>query len=658
MSSTPFVANMMLDAYPERQESHSGWLEHTLAGLVSAAKQRLHFDPINMPHFYNRIQRYTAYWTSVSTQQRMNKIAELRYQLVSQGLEDELVASAFALIQHTAHRVLGITHYNVQLMTGWIMLNGMIAEMETGEGKTLSATLPAATAAMARIPVHIITANDYLAQRDAHAMGPLYHALGLSVGVVTAGATLDERREAYHCDITYGSNKQMALDYLRDRIRRGNKTGTIREKLKHNNKQQHTVMRGLCYAIIDEADSVLIDDARIPLILAKEQTDSSQYPVYVQSMAFAHLLEVNTDFVIQAKENKIELTEQGQQHIAELVSTQTEDSSAQAPFESLILLALRALHLLEKNKHYVIKDNQVQLIDENTGRSQADRSWQHGLQQMIECKEECIVSKEQEVLARLTYQRFFRRYLHLAGMTGTATEVKDELRRIYHLEVAQVPPRLPGKRVELPDQVHQNASFKWLAAVRRIKAIHKTGRPILIGTRTVKDSEYLSTLLQREQLNHQVLNAKHDRTEAEIIARAGQHGQITIATNMAGRGTDIKLDKATAALGGLHVISLERNDARRIDRQLFGRCAREGQIGSCEAILSLEDELIKQHIPTSFITWLQKRYHDRPLPQRLGRLLMRRAQKAMEQQHSQVRRTLLQWDKQQDQTMAFSAWKE
>ncbi len=662
MSDIPFLSNLSLNANSERNEVNNNGYDDFMATIIGQFRARLCSQQSGFAKSYQQIKKSLSNIKDMDKIEYAEHLTQLRYAMVRDGLTEQHINQSFALIYDAIIRKLKMRPYKVQLMAGWVMMQGKLAEMETGEGKTLTALFPACTAAMAKIPVHIVTANDYLASRDAEQLKLVYQDLGLSVGVVTSRTPAEQRHAAYACDITYCTSKQLALDYLRDRMKQGLQQKSLRLQLQQQlNKtyspEQLPMLRGLCYAIIDEADNVLIDDARVPLILAKDQNEPSNLTLYFQTLSIARLLQPNHDFQINPTEPKVILTEAGQQRLSEITKEFTTNWTANET-RQLALLALRALFVLQRDKHYLVKDKKIQIIDENTGRITPDRSWEKGLQQMIECKEECSVSDEKSVLARISFQRFFRRYLHLAGMSGTAREVAGELHRTYGLEVVTIPTRKPCRRRLLPQRIYPLAATKWQACVKRIKKVHNKGRPILVGTHSVKDSEYLSLLLTQAQLPHQLLNARQDKKEAHIIAQAGNKGQITIATNMAGRGTDIRLMQESKKSGGLHVMLMELNDARRIDRQLYGRAARQGNRGSCEAIVSLEDSIFER-LPKTIKKMLLHRFKpNHYLPLWLSRVLVYWAQWSQQHEHAQLRRMLLKWDRQQERTLAFSGRRE
>ncbi len=581
---------------------------------------------------------------------------QLQAQLKRLGLLDSLVAQTFALVREQARRTLGKRHYDVQLVGGWYLVRGILAEMETGEGKTLTATLAASTAALAGIPVHVITVNDYLAQRDAKAMGPLYRALGLSVGVVTAETEPAERQAAYECQIAYCTNKQLVFDYLRDRVAMANDGAGLVTRLKGLHQGQgasaQTFLRGLCFGIVDEADSVLIDEARTPLILSRPGDNRMQTEVCRIALKMAAKMKRDRHFVLNNREGRVKLTDHGRLRLQEAAKRLGGAWKGRQRREDWLSQALSALHLFMKDKHYLVRNGKVEIIDEFTGRTLPDRAWERGLQQMIEYKEGCDISAGQETLARISYQRFFRRYLHLCGMSGTAREVAGELWSVYRLPVVAVPTHQPSQLKQLPDLVYRHEHQKWRAVIEAVRNESQAGRPVLVGTRSVATSETLAAKLKQAGLPYQVLNARQDAQEAQVIARAGQSGQVTVATNMAGRGTDILLSKGVVYQGGLHVIATERHDARRIDRQLFGRSARQGAPGSCQAILSMDDELPIQHLPAALVRFGKK------LPRQLRQLIMRLAQYRAQRHHRAIRAELLKHDEQLEDLLAFSGKSE
>ena len=571
-------------------------------------------------------------------------------------LPDAAVARAFALIRELADRILGQRHYDVQVLGAFGMVRGMLTEMATGEGKTLTATLVAGVAGLAGIPIHVVTVNDYLAKRDAELMTPLYAALGLRVGIVQSGQNAGERRAAYACDITYCTNKELAFDYLRDRILLGQTTGDLPLKIERlyspTPVSEQLRLRGLHFALVDEADSVLIDEARTPLIISGAGENPIDEATVASALGLAESLRSGDDFIVASEERRIHLTAAGQTRIDAFARNLGGHWRSAVSREELARQALSAIHLFERGKHYLVVDGKVQIVDEYTGRIMPDRSWSQGLHQMIEHKEGCALSLQHRTLARITYQRFFRRYRRLAGMSGTVQPVAAELWQVYRLPVVTIPTAKPVRRIHHPDVVVATEREKWLAIVARAVSLHARGIPILIGTRSVASSERASAELTAAGLRHTVLNAIQDRHEADIVAEAGEHGRITVATNMAGRGTDIHLGEGVEALGGLHVIMTERHDARRIDLQLGGRAGRQGQRGSFEAILSLEDPLMDTEtgVALSGIAKLLARY----LGPWVGREVANYAQRRAERLHARMRADLLRSDRSQAQTLAFS----
>ena len=585
--------------------------------------------------------------------------AGLSTRLIRDGFTPELTARAFAMVRAAAGATLGMPHFDTQLIGGAIILHGMVAEMETGEGKTLTATLPACTSALAGVPVHLVTVNDYLAARDAEWMRPVYQALGLSVGVVVHGMAPEARRAAYACDVTYCSNKELAFDYLRDRIALGREAGRIQlrvERLRGDGgRLGKLVLRGLHFAIVDEADSVLVDEARVPLIISGGSGAAPERAIYHEALELSRQLVEGRDYTLSEQDRQVRFTGAGRDQLDALAAPLGPLWKAERRREELVTHALVADKLIVRDRHYLVKDGRVQIIDEYTGRLTADRSWERGLHQLVEVKEGCALTDRTAALARISYQRFFRRYLRLAGMTGTAREVADEMWSVYRIPVVAVPTNRRVIRRAMGDRVVATDAAKYEAVVERIRTIHAAGRPVLVGTRSVAASEHLSELMTGLGLAHQVLNARQDKDEAEIVARAGEFGRITVATNMAGRGTDIKLGTGVQGLGGLHVIATERHEAGRIDRQLFGRCGRQGDPGSFEAIASLDDELVTTYVPRwiARITGVMLGLHI-PLAERAAGVLLRRAQRAAERQHSRMRRDLLDYDRHLESQLAFS----
>jgi preprotein translocase subunit SecA len=648
------------EIYPERREFRGEeWLDRLGSAITGKALRRLRSSRYRVNAIVARVAQVEGKYRGLDAQALREQARELKLQLRRHGLRDDLVAQSFALVRETAGLLLGMRHFDVQLKGGWILLNGMVAEMETGEGKTLTATLPACTAALAGIPVHVITVNDYLVERDCGLMKPVYETLGISVAAATAAMDHKTRQAAYASDVVYCTNKTVVFDYLRDRILLAANSSSLHLRLEKiygaDTRSRRLLLRGLHFAIVDEADSVLIDEARTPLIISTEVSPGDEAAVAGQALELARQLDIGDDFVIVKAERRVALTEDGHQRIVDMCKALGGVWAGALRREELVIQALTALHLFVRDDHYLVRDGKVQVIDEHTGRVMADRSWGQGLHQLIEAKEECEITPRKESLARISYQRFFRRYLHLSGMTGTAAEVAGELGSVYGLPVVPVPTHRPNRRTHRRDRILETEQEKWRVIADRVAELNAKGAPVLLGTRSVASSEVASDLLNKRGLAHTVLSAKQDEEEAQIVAGAGEAGRITIATNMAGRGTDIKLAAGIAELGGLHVILSERHEAGRIDRQLAGRCARQGDPGSAEAILSMEDPLVRPY-KGGPLEWLARGIagSGTALGQAAMRIWIGFAQYRTERSQSQVRRNLLKTDKQMGDILSFS----
>ena len=544
----------------------------------------------------DKIEALRPEMMKLSDEELKGKTREFKQRLADGETLDDLLVEAFAAVREAARRVLGMEHYRVQLIGGIILHQGRIAEMKTGEGKTLVSTLPAYLNALEGKGVHIVTVNDYLAHRDAEWMGKVHEALGLTVGVVLNGNTNDERRAAYACDITYVTNNELGFDYLRDNM------VIYKEQL---------VQRSLHYAIIDEVDSVLIDEARTPLIISGQSGKSTKLyevcDVLAKSMkrgeASGEFSKMNAimgeeitetgDFIVNEKDKIVNLTADGVKRVEQYFHIDNLADPENMEIQHNIILALRANYLMFRDQDYVVKDDQVLIVDEFTGRIMPGRRYSDGLHQAIEAKEHVKVKRESKTLANITFQNFFNKYDKKAGMTGTALTEEKEFREIYGMDVIEIPTNRPVIRKDLDDAVYKTKREKFHAVIEAIKEAHAKGQPVLVGTITIETSEYLSGLLRKQGIPHEVLNAKFHEREAEIVALAGQHGAVTIATNMAGRGTDIKLDDEARAAGGLKIIGTERHEARRIDNQLRGRSGRQGDPGESRFYISLEDDLMR-----------------------------------------------------------------
>jgi len=646
------------EPYPQRQDAReASVLDEAGLALTGALARRIRARGGAMRRMLRRVNAVAGRYDALELAGLREASREVRIRLRREGLREEPVAHAFALVRAAAGLALGMRHFDTQLMGGWVLLNGMVAEMDTGEGKTLAATLPACTAAMAGIPVHVITVNDYLVTRDIALLRPLYDALGVSVGAVVAGLRHPVRQAAYRCDVTYCSNKEIVFDYLRDRIELAGRTSAMQLRMGKLYGQDAGVrkllLRGLTFAIVDEADSVLIDEARTPLIISAHKSVGDEERVALEALKLADQLSEPEDFQMLIEQRRVELTGRGRERLAALATALGGIWSGTMRREELVTQALAARYLFRRDEHYLVRDGKVQVIDEYTGRVLADRSWGRGIHQLIESKEGCEVTGRREPLASISYQRFFRRYLRLAGMTGTGREVAGELGAIYGLTAVRVPTHKPSRRTYFPDRIFATEEEKCRAIVERIAVQHRAGRAVLVGTRSVAASEHLGALLTEAGMEHRVLNAKQDKQEAEIIASAGEAGRITIATNMAGRGTDIKLGPGVEERGGLHVILSERHDAGRIDRQLAGRGARQGDRGSFEAMVSLEDPLVGRYsrFLLDWVAWCG----PSGWPGRwIASLLSSRAQKRAERLHTRMRKDLLKNDQQLGSVLSYT----
>jgi preprotein translocase subunit SecA len=586
------------------------------------------------------------------------RVREVRARLAAEGFADETAAQSFALVREATRRVLAKPQYHTQLIAGHIMLGGKLAEMHTGEGKTLAAVLTAATGALAGVPVHVITANDYLVVRDAQMLQPVYRMLGLTAGTVTRPDDQAKRRAAYGCDITYCTAKELTFDYLRDRLVRRGMQSELHERVRRMEDGKAALpllLRGLCMAVVDEADSILIDEARTPLIISQPRVNPQKQAYVEQALRLAMQLAPGRDFVVDREVQAALISPQGRNRVAELAAPLGGLWEDRRHREEIIALALAAHHVYERDRDYLVRERKIVMIDQTTGRVAPGRVWSRGLQQLLEIKEGCPPTGEQETIAQITYQRFFPRYHHLCGMSGTLAEAQAELRSVYRLDVAHVPLRRPSRRRQLPTRVYGSRQAKWDAVITRLRALHASGRPVLVGTDSVADSDHLSVLLAAERLPHAVLNARNDGEEAAMVARAGEIGQIMVTTNMAGRGTDIPLGPGVAERGGLHVICCQHNASPRIDRQLHGRAARQGDPGSMETVLSLQDALLARTYPQWFMGMLRAMTgHAGCLPAWLGAGVARLPQWLEERRQRGERRMLLDHDQRSERRLAFA----
>ena len=554
---------------------------------------------------------------------------------------DAVLPEVFALVREASTRVLGMRHYDVQLLGAMALHNGKIAEMKTGEGKTLVATLAVILNSLEGKGVHVVTVNDYLAKRDAEWMGRLYNFLGLSVGVIVAGLSDEQRKEAYGADITYGTNSEFGFDYLRDNMK------FYAEQL---------VQRGHHYAIVDEVDSILIDEARTPLIISGASDESTD--LYQKVDEVVRTLEKEKHYTVDEKGKTASLTDEGVLYVEEQLGIENLYDTANITAQHHVLQSLKAHTVFRRDVDYIVKDDQVVIVDEFTGRLMAGRRFSDGLHQALEAKEHVTVAAENQTLASITFQNYFRMYDKLSGMTGTADTEAVEFAQIYGLEVSTIPPNRPMVRKDMPDLIYRTRREKMQAIIQAIKELHATGQPVLVGTISIETSELISQLLKREGVPHSVLNAKHHAQEAEIVAQAGQAGKVTIATNMAGRGTDIKLGEGVVELGGLHILGTERHESRRIDNQLRGRSGRQGDPGSSRFYLSLEDDLMRLFGSDRLSGLMQKlgMQEGEPIENNMVSRAIENAQKRVEGHHFEIRKTLLDYDNvmNQQRTVIYS----
>lgn len=578
-----------------------------------------------------------------------DKTREYKRRLEEGATIDDLLPEAFATVREAAKRVLGMEHYRVQIIGGIILHQGRIAEMKTGEGKTLVSTLPAYLNALEGKGVHIVTVNDYLAKRDAEWMGQIHQFLGLTVGIVLHDLKEEERKAAYACDITYVTNNELGFDYLRDNM------AIYKEQL---------VLRNLKYCIIDEVDSVLIDEARTPLIISGQsgkstklyelcdvlarQLQRGEYKGEMTKMQaiMQEEMEEDGDFIVNEKDKVVNLTEQGVHKVEQFFHIDNYADPENLEIQHNVTLALRAHNLMFKDKDYVVKDDEVLIVDEFTGRIMPGRRYSDGLHQAIEAKEHVKVKRESKTLATITFQNFFNKFEKKAGMTGTALTEEKEFREIYNMDVVEVPTNRPVARVDLEDAVYKTKKGKFNAVVESVIESHEKGQPVLVGTITIETSELLSEMLRKKGIQHNVLNAKYHEKEAEIVSQAGKHGAVTIATNMAGRGTDIKLDEEARAAGGLKIIGTERHESRRIDNQLRGRAGRQGDPGESRFYISLEDDLMRlfgQERLMNVFNALGVDENER-IEHKMLSSAIEKAQKKIETNNYGIRSHLLQYD--------------
>ena len=556
------------------------------------------------------------------------KTFEFKNRLANGETLDDILPEAFAVVREASRRVTGMRHFDVQLLGGIVLHRGDIAEMRTGEGKTLVATLPVYLNALTGKGVHVVTVNDYLATRDSEDMGRIYKFLGLSVGLIVHDLTYDQRRRAYNADVTYGTNNEFGFDYLRDNM-------VI--------SADQMVQRPLNYCIVDEVDSILIDEARTPLIISGpgEKSTDLYYTLAGIVKTFTQ-----DDYTMDEKQKTIAPTDSGVAKVEKMLGISNMFDNDHLDLNHLVIQALRARFMMHRDKDYVVKNGEIVIVDEFTGRLMFGRRYSDGLHQSIEAKENVKVQGESKTLATITFQNYFRMYDKLAGMTGTAKTEEDEFNKIYKLDVYVIPTNKPAIRRDLPDVIYKTKNAKYRAVVREVKKRHATGQPILVGTTSINQSEILSQLLDKENIVHNVLNAKYHEKEAEIIKNAGQKGMVTIATNMAGRGTDIKLGPGVAELGGLMIIGTERHESRRIDNQLRGRAGRQGDPGTTQFFLSLEDDLMRIFGSENISKFMDKlgMDEDEPITAKMITRSIEKAQKKVESHNFEIRKYVLEYD--------------
>ena len=597
----------------------------------------------------NKVESYHDAMGQLTDEQLKGKTAEFKERLKKGETLDDLLPEAYAVVREAGKRVLGMEHYRVQIIGGVILHQGRIAEMRTGEGKTLVSTLPAYLNALTGEGVLIVTVNDYLAKRDAEWMGQIHQFLGLTVGVVLNSLTAEERKAAYACDITYVTNNELGFDYLRDNM------AIYKEQL---------VLRNLKYCIIDEVDSVLIDEARTPLIISGQSGKSTKlyelcdvlarqlqrgeyHGELTQAMALMNEeVEEDGDFVVNEKDKVVNLTEQGVHKVEQFFHIDNYADPENLEIQHNVILALRAHNLMFRDRDYVVKDDEILIVDEFTGRIMPGRRYSDGLHQAIEAKEHVKVKRGSKTLATITFQNFFNKFEKKAGMTGTALTEEKEFREIYNMDVVEIPTNKPVARIDYNDAVYKTKKGKFAAVVQSVKESYEKGQPVLVGTITIETSELLSEMLRKEGIPHNVLNAKFHEKEAEIVAEAGKHGAVTIATNMAGRGTDIKLDEEARAVGGLKIIGTERHESRRIDNQLRGRAGRQGDPGESRFYISLEDDLMKLFAQEKLINVFNALNIDEyeRIEHKMLSNAIEGAQKKIETNNYGIRSHLLQYD--------------
>ncbi|MBQ1188704.1 MAG: preprotein translocase subunit SecA [Peptococcaceae bacterium] len=586
-------------------------------------------DIKKLDKYVAQINSFADAMSKLSDEALRAKTDEFKSRLAKGETLDQILPEAYAVVREASTRVLGMRHFDVQMMGGVVLHQGRIAEMKTGEGKTLVATLPVYLNALTGKGVHVITVNDYLATRDSEQMGKLYNFLGLSVGLIVHGLDFNQRKEAYAADITYGTNNEFGFDYLRDNM------------VMH---PENMVQRELNYALVDEVDSILIDEARTPLIISGPAEKPKDYYTVVSKLI--PRLRAEEDYTVDEKAKNVMLTEEGVSHVEKLLGIENLADESNMELAHHVNQGLRAHVIMKRDRDYVVRDDQVIIVDEFTGRLMFGRRYSEGLHQAIEAKEGVKIEKESQTLATITFQNYFRMYNKLAGMTGTAKTEEDEFRGIYGMDVVIIPTNKPVVREDRPDVVYRTQMGKYKAIVEKVVERYQAGQPVLVGTVSIQISEFLSELLKRRGIPHQVLNAKYHDKEAEIVALAGQPNTVTIATNMAGRGTDIVLGEGVKGLGGLYIIGTERHEARRIDNQLRGRSGRQGDPGFTQFYISLEDDLMRR-FGADNITGIMDKIgmdDDMPIENKMISKSIETAQKRVEVRNFEIRKNVLEYD--------------
>ena len=657
-----FALSVHAHPYPQRQDDFDpAWLNRVAERLRTAVKAGVGLGRRRLARLAARVGGEGRDWwrSHAGEAERIEAIRLLQLDLRKRGFTDETATiRLLALVSDTASATLGLRPHSTQIAAAYVLLRGQVVEMDTGVGKSLTAAIAAACAALPGLKVHVVTVNDYLARRDAEGFASFFAALGLDVGVVLEEMQPEEKRAPYGCAVVYGANKVVVFDYLRDRLgfKEGIRPLGMALEALGAVRRARTLLPGLQFAIVDEADSVFIDEARTPLVISAHEADEARTAHYRQAIELARQLDAGRDFEWREAGRQPRLTDAGSERLAGL--TELLDGLWRGPRlrEEAVLQALVAIWVFRRDIDYIVQDGKAMIVDENTGRVMPDRSWERGLQQLIEIKEGLEPTPIRENIARLSYQLFFRRYLHLAGMTGTCREVAGELGEVYGLGVVRIEPFRPSRRRRRPTRVFAGAEERWQAIVAEVADCHRRGQPVLVGTRSIHATEHVGSLLVAAGIPHQVLNAKENAAEADVVACAGRRGQVTIATNMAGRGTDIKLGEGVVELGGLFVILSEGHDNTRVDRQLAGRCARQGDPGGWQAMVSLDDEVMRI-VPAGVrrgLAWMLARRRAGPAAMWCARAVYRMAQMEISRRHRGERRRLLQADYHARQSLSFS----